>query len=410
MITAARIQQIYESEKTRLEATNEATHKTILQGVRTLVHLELREKHGFDGAEPGLWDRVAVAIKAADRWRDPTVPHSPRPMITPTPGPAPHLCPFLVPGLALPDDFPAGPFEGTYIHALEDVVHTEQFLGAWTGMAFRFKACAENAEAFADLFRRHGSNPPFEQRYQQDREMFEFHANGYGALDCLFYGMYFVAELVKPAEFDVSDLKKITAKATADLFDKHFAGEPLTVALHETFYCEDYADWGELRNILAHRIASGRIIHFYGVGANIPPVPNRWTSARPAAAKATHAPRARALPPLVISEHGLVPRRKWLAERMAVVLSVAHQFVAKHLEPGFPRAGIPLRSGLRHPDHSPRTGARLQTYAGGECLDRDAQVIDLDQLFGSRQDRDPARFALQSSGDMSAGSGTGAKA
>ena len=47
--------------------------KTILQGVRTLVHLELREKHGFDGAEPGLWDRVAVAIKAADRWRDPTV-------------------------------------------------------------------------------------------------------------------------------------------------------------------------------------------------------------------------------------------------------------------------------------------------------------------------------------------------
>jgi len=330
MMTSARIQSLYASEKTRLAATGEDTHKTILQGLRTLVHLELRSHHGADGADPRVWEQAAVAIRAAGLWRDPGVPLGSRPKVTPTPGPTPYRCPFVTPGLAVPDDFPAGPFEGTYLHALDDIIYLEQFTGAWHGMAYRFKAAAENAAAFAELFRAHGSNPPsFEPRYAQDREMFEFHANGYGALDCLFYGMYFVAELVKPADFDVSVLLKITAQETTRLFDKHFIGDPLTVALHDTFFSQDYADWGELRNILAHRIASGRIVYMSMQGATTPPPPNRWTSARPAPAKLGYS--ARTLPSLEITEKALVPRRAWLAGRMDAVLSAAHEFAAKHL-------------------------------------------------------------------------------
>jgi hypothetical protein len=214
MIPSARIHTLYASEKTRLAATGEDTHKTLLQGLRTLVHGELCSHHGADRADPRVWEQAAVAIRAAGLWRDPAVVRGSRPRVTPLPGPAPYRCRFVVSDLAVPDDFPAGPFEGAYLHALDDIIHTEQFTGAWIGMAYRFRSCAENAEAFAALFKEHGSNPPFEQRYAQDREMFEFHANGYGALDSLFYGMYFVAELVKPEDFDVGNLRKITAAET----------------------------------------------------------------------------------------------------------------------------------------------------------------------------------------------------
>jgi hypothetical protein len=329
MITSARIQALYASERTRLAATGEDTHKTILQGLRSLVHGELRAQHGLDGADPKLWDEVAVAIRTAGLWRDPNLARGSRPKVTPPPAPAPYRCPFVASGLAVPDDFPAGAFEGTYVHALNDVVHTEQFTGAWLGMAYRFRACAENGEAFAALFRTHGSNPPLEHRYAQDREMFEFHANGYGALDCLFYGMYFVAELVRPADFDVTVPRKITAQETTRLFDKHLRGEPLAVALHETYASQDCADWSELRNILAHRIASGRIIQLSTAGATAPSPPDRWTSARPSPTKPGYS--ARVIPPLQITEHGLVPRRRWLAGRMDAVLSAAHEFVVKHL-------------------------------------------------------------------------------
>ena len=330
MITSAKIQQLYASEKNRLAATGEDTHKTLVQGLRTLVYGELCTHHGADRADPRVWEQAAVAIRAAGLWRDPSAVRGSRPKVTPPPGSAPYRCPFVASGLAVPDDFPAGPFEGTYLHALDDIIYPEQFTGAWHGMVYRFKASAENADAFAELFRVHGSNPPsFEPRYAQDREMFEFHANGYGALDCLFYGVYFVAELVKPADFDVTDLRKITAKGTTKLFDRYFPGEPLTAALHDTFYSEDYADWSDLRNILAHRIASGRIVYMTTQGSTTPPPPNRWTSARPAPAKPGYS--ARVLPPLEITEQGLVPRRKWLAGRMDAVLSAAHEFVAKHL-------------------------------------------------------------------------------
>jgi hypothetical protein len=126
-----------------------------------------------------------------------------------------------------------------------------------------------------------------------------------------------------------TDLRSITAKGTTKLFEKHFPGEPLTATLHDTFYSEDYADWSELRNILAHRIASGRTVHMTMQGATTPPPPNRWTSVRPAPARPGYS--ARVLPPLEITEQGLVPRRRWLASRMDAVLSAAHEFVAKHL-------------------------------------------------------------------------------
>src|ERR1019366_5409029 len=117
MITSARIQQLHASEKQRLATAGEDTHKTILQGLRTLVHGELRSQHGLDGADPRVWEQAAVAIRAAGLWRDPSLARGSRPKVTPPPGPAPYRCPFVASGLAVPDDFPAGPFEGTYLHA-----------------------------------------------------------------------------------------------------------------------------------------------------------------------------------------------------------------------------------------------------------------------------------------------------
>jgi hypothetical protein len=327
MITSARIHAMYAAEKARLDATSEGTHKTILQGLRTLVHGELRYVHGQPDTK--LWATAAAAIREAGLWHDPAIPRGSRPKVIPTPGPAPCPCASLAPGLVLPADFPAGPFEGTYQHALDDIIHTEEFTGAWLGMAYRFKACTESAETFAALLAQHGSNPPFEQRYAQDREKFEFFANGLSALECTFFGMHFLAELVKPAEFPVSNPRGIKPEPTIVLFHNHFPGELLTDELHATFYSQDYLDWSDLRNLLMHRIAAGRTIQISSAGARVALPPDRWTSARLSTPKPTHSPRT--LPELEISANAFLLRRAWLSHRMTAILSAAHDFAVKYL-------------------------------------------------------------------------------
>ncbi len=332
VVPIARIHELYRAEHCQLQAAGRPVdHATILQGLRTAVHLELREQHAFDGAS-STWEQAGIDIKEAGRWRDPALPPPPRAMTVPPAAPAPFRCPTVLSGLAIPDDFPAVAFEGAYQQALPEVVRVEQFVGAWRGMAYRFKACTENAEMFARLVAQHGSNTSAEGRFAQDREMFEFHVNGYSALECLFYGIHFTAELIDPAHFDVTNLRRITPGNTVDLFTKHFAGEAITSALTETFHSEDWNDWGELRNLLAHRITSGRIVQLSTRPA--PAVADQWLSAR-----AAPAPRAlpnivvvpRTLPPLAITEDGLIPRRRWLANRYEIILSAAHPFIAEHL-------------------------------------------------------------------------------
>lgn len=298
------------------------------------MHLELRENHAFDPSIQDTWEQAGLDIKAAGRWRDPMDAGPPR-ALRAAPSPVSSFrCPTLLGELTIPDDFPSAAFEGAYLQAISDVVHVQQFVGSWMGMAYRFKACTDNADSFAQLVAAHGSNVSTDLRFAQDREMFEFHVNGLSAFECLFYAMYFTAELVLPAHFPVDDPQKITPHTTIGLFDTHFPGERLTNALRDIVYTEDYDDWAHLRNILAHRIASGRTVTLTMAGSTQHVPPARWHAAIPSPPprkphKIPHAPRT--LAPLVIEETGLLPRRKWLATHFEVVLSAAHEFIAQRV-------------------------------------------------------------------------------
>src|SRR5690348_3104959 len=96
-------------------------------------------------------------------------------------------------GIAMPDDFPSAQYVAVHERFHASRVPDRQiptlglgaveerrrwFGGAWTAVAWRFRACADHDEAFTRSVARHGNVPAMEERYLQERELFNFFMNG----------------------------------------------------------------------------------------------------------------------------------------------------------------------------------------------------------------------------------------
>lgn len=158
----------------------------------------------------------------------------------------------------------------------------DHFYSAWVGVAFRFRACDIHNKAFTALFQRTQGDVQDEGMYQEDDALFGFFVKGLSALEGFYYSLYALGALIvtptQEPSVPPSDQfpllthlidrahprhhpRFITPQKTYETYLQAFPGQPITELLGHMQEDEIYKEWSEIRNILAHRIASaGRTI------------------------------------------------------------------------------------------------------------------------------------------------------
>jgi hypothetical protein len=166
---------------------------------------------------------------------------------------------------------------GTGSHRFE----YQHFYSAWVAVAFRLRACATHSQDYTTHFQRTRGTSQDEDLFLEDDALFGFFVKGLSALESFAYSLYALGALIctptqtpsvpPPAQFPLLHpkqprlLRDITHAATVRAFERAFSGLPLTSLLSHLLSDEAYRQWGEIRNVLAHRAATaGRSIQYRG--------------------------------------------------------------------------------------------------------------------------------------------------
>ncbi len=164
------------------------------------------------------------------------------------------------------------------------------FYSAWVGVAFRFKACATHHQSFMEVFQRTGGTFQNRDLYLEDDALSDFFVKGLSALESFYYSLYALGALIctptqtpsvpPPNQFSWLDpiepkkLRKITPRGTLKTFKQNFPGLPITAYLARLLADPDYKNWCDIRNVLAHRVATaGRTIQHQGLSLFQPDEP-----------------------------------------------------------------------------------------------------------------------------------------
>jgi hypothetical protein len=155
------------------------------------------------------------------------------------------------------------------------------FYNAWMGVASRFRACGVHSENFTASFKETHGRIQDAHAFQEDDALFGFFVNGLSTLESFYYSLYALGALVvtptqgpsvpPPTQFPLlthlvdpahwRGPRSITPETTRDVYTQVFPGLPLTELLGHIQEDEKYREWSDIRNILAHRVASiGRTI------------------------------------------------------------------------------------------------------------------------------------------------------
>jgi len=227
--------------------------------------------------------------------------------------------------LEMPSDFPVKPYDSVW-RSLEGLGNEyyrtgeeskgqawQQWLSAWKGIAYRFRSCAEHDEAFAKLIDTLGDNPGPPGNYHQDRELFGFFVTGLSAIESTCYGLFAVGSILDSSSFPFTTeqhMRKADTPKTIRRFTVSFPNDGITTALQRITSEQEYRNWKDARNALAHRISPGRRI--YGSMGG-PSMTSEWL-----------------LQNMPMDAASTASRRRWLAGSLHHLLTEADDFTAKH--------------------------------------------------------------------------------
>lgn len=216
----------------------------------------------------------------------------------------------------MPSDFPSEPYDEVSRRVGSFSTHTpatlSHFAGAWNAVAYRYSACADYDVAFTDSIRCYGDAPPPQERNLQERCLFGFFVSGLAALESIYYGLFAVGALLNPAHFPLStdnEMRAVNPRSTADHYFRVFPSEGITNVLLQLEQSQEFKDWREIRNILAHRTAPGRIIHASTTGIDSPAL---WRTGIP------------------LDTNTTTSRRTWLAAKLTLLITEANAFTQSH--------------------------------------------------------------------------------
>lgn len=183
-------------------------------------------------------------------------------------------------GLVVPDDFPFVAYENI-CRTVENKKATHPFYehhaGAWSGLAYRFRAALDCGDRLISLLNKYGAKPPPEERYLQEHALFDFYSSGFSAFECGFYGLYTIGSLVSSGHFPLAtprDQQMVSPARTKDAFTRAFPGDPILACFAQLFADQEFQQWREIRNILTHRAAPGRRMYI-SIGSDDEP-PTKW--------------------------------------------------------------------------------------------------------------------------------------
>jgi hypothetical protein len=181
-------------------------------------------------------------------------------------------------GLLVPVEFPAEQFEavnGKVAKKLGSHAMYDHFGGAWNSLAYRYCGAVDSGLLFVGLLEKHGTTPEPQERYLQEKAIFEFFSSGFSVFESFFYGMYSIGAFIDPVNFVLTsprDQQRVSPSSTKQAYDRTFAGNSILVVFDKLFADPDYQRWREIRNILTHRTAPGRRIYVSLGSDDMPPV------------------------------------------------------------------------------------------------------------------------------------------
>ena len=128
------------------------------------------------------------------------------------------------------------------------------FTAAWLSYASRLRSAAEYSDEFVSLLE-HGTSPPREEQYQQERALFGCITSTLSAVECFYLAAYSLAGAVYPSNFPLekgNDLRRYP-NAAATAFERVDPQDTFSLELRETANSSGFESLSHLRNRLAHR-------------------------------------------------------------------------------------------------------------------------------------------------------------
>lgn len=178
-------------------------------------------------------------------------------------------------GLHMPEDFSAAEYERFWrqVSSLPSSdAKTEAGFG-WNAVAFRFLQTAGSDEAFRESLAEHGDAPPSEERYRQESLLFLFFVAGQASIESFSYALHAACSISNPQSFPMTNLRDITVGNTSRGCNEAFPNASVTARLSSLRSDPTWKEWIDLRNILAHRSAPGRVV---SLSSGSPSAPSMW--------------------------------------------------------------------------------------------------------------------------------------
>ncbi|HEY9820410.1 MAG TPA: hypothetical protein V6D35_06470 [Candidatus Sericytochromatia bacterium] len=272
--------------------------------------------------------------------------------------------PYLTDYLNIPDDFAVENYN-KIVDCLLDLKNDNNineiyfFLSSWKGFLYRFLACTEHDAKYRSMSPAK-PNSTSQERYEVERELFNFLVNGLSAIECLFCALFVMGAIIEKAHEGQStnnifsmdeekDISKITPKNTVKKFNSKFPNEFITKKLNDlvgenlidesvtdeasiTGNAKEYKEWIKIRNILTHRAQPGRNLFASGTTHNVfssgtgednpKIVPDSWNLENITREGVEN------LPEIKITDDFTASKREWLTRIANDILSETYRFVS----------------------------------------------------------------------------------
>ena len=180
--------------------------------------------------------------------------------------------------LDMPDAFPCEAFT-RYWEAARRVLETpygsdaqKEFGGASNLIAWRFRACHEDWQAYQNWFVVSETQSSHEANFRCERALFGLFTSGVSCIEAMTYSLAALASHpnILPLPFDACEQRACNPARLAKRLRPHAAASGLERALRNLVAADEWSFWVDLRNRMTHRGNLPRILRV-NMGGPTPP-------------------------------------------------------------------------------------------------------------------------------------------